>query len=118
MSDAVLDAGPLIHLAELDTLDVLHDLTPLYASDSVWAEVASHQPRALQSSELKLQRITPPAPSPELTALAHAFGLDRGEIESLSLMEGHASAFFLTTMLPRAWLPNSADTACMARSAC
>ncbi|HEX7592919.1 MAG TPA: hypothetical protein VF429_01990 [Anaerolineae bacterium] len=55
MSDAVLDAGPLIHLAELDMLDVLRDLTPLYASDSVWAEVASHQPRALQSPELNLQ---------------------------------------------------------------
>lgn len=96
MSDAVLDAGPLVHLSELGALDVLHDLSPLRVPDSVWAEVTRHQRRAFESPELNLQRITSPPPSAELAALARAFGLDQGEIESLSLMETHPSALFLT----------------------
>ncbi len=96
MTDAVLDAGPLIHLAELSALDVLNDLTLLYIADAMWDEVARHQPQALSSPALSLQRIAAPVLSPGLRTLAIALGLDRGEVESLSLMEIYPHAWFLT----------------------
>ena len=47
MSDAVLDVGPLIHLAELDALDTLMDFSALFVPVVVQEEVECHQPYAL-----------------------------------------------------------------------
>jgi predicted nucleic acid-binding protein len=96
MTEAVLDAGPLIHLAELDALDTLIDLEVLYVAEAVWHEVAAYQPQALEFPGIRLQRIAPLPPSAELQTLALALALDRGEIESLGLMETRPRAWFLT----------------------
>lgn len=96
MTEAILDAGPLIHLAELDALDALSDLMPLRVVETVWEEVSRHQPQALNSPGLSLERTVAPAPSPSLRAMALALGLGRGEVESLSLMELYPYAWFLT----------------------
>ena|GEM_PF-6476026 len=47
MTEAVLDAGPLIHLAELDALDVLCDFSSLLVPEAVWFEVEHHFPEAI-----------------------------------------------------------------------
>jgi predicted nucleic acid-binding protein len=96
MTEAILDAGPLIHLAELGTLDVLSDLSSLYVADAVWEEVACHRPQALNFPNLSLRRISVPPPSISLWTLANSLSLDRGEIESLSLIELYLQAWFLT----------------------
>jgi len=93
--EVVLDAGPLIHLAELDALDALDDLD-LRVPDAVWAEVVSRQSRGLENMGDKLQRVSLPSLSPELQTLAQALSLDRGEIEALGLMEMYPRAWFLT----------------------
>ncbi len=38
MTAAVLDAGPLIHLAEIDSLHLLTIFGALHVPDAVWAE--------------------------------------------------------------------------------
>lgn len=96
MTDAVLDAGPLIHLSEIDALDVLSDLQVLRISNTVWDEVAAHQPQALKYRKLSFQRANVSTPSTDLQTLAVAFALDRGEIDSLCLMEKYPTAMFLT----------------------
>jgi hypothetical protein len=48
MIEAVPDAGPLIHLAELDALDVLQDFS-LRVAPIVREEVQRHRPNALLS---------------------------------------------------------------------
>lgn len=96
MSEAVLDAGPLIHLAELETLDVLADFDILRLPDAVWEEVSAHQRRALKYPGLRLQRVAAPLLSADLRILAQAFSLDRGETESLALMEIHPTSVFFT----------------------
>ncbi|MDL1911502.1 hypothetical protein FBQ81_12565 [Chloroflexi bacterium CFX6] len=58
MSNAVLDAGPSIHLSELQALDVLRDLDVLFVPSSVWEEVAEHQPDALTNPDLNLQKVS------------------------------------------------------------
>jgi predicted nucleic acid-binding protein len=95
MTDAVLDAGPLIHLAELDALDVLRDFT-LYVPDAVWEEVDRHQPNLLSTAGFKITRVITPEPSAELQTIAQALALDRGELEALALLETMPHAMFLT----------------------
>jgi len=96
MSEAILDAGPLIHLAELDALDVLSDFTSLYVPDAVWDEVTNYQSRALEHPKLKIKRLNASISSIALMALAQALTLDKGEIEALALLEGNPQALFLT----------------------
>ncbi len=95
MTEAVLDAGPLIHLAELDALDVLGDLV-LYVAEMVWQEAITHRPQLQESKDINLKRLSASAPSAELQTLARALTLDRGEVEALCLMEKYPNALFLT----------------------
>ncbi len=64
MSEAVLDAGPLIHLAELEALDTLMDFSALFVPMAVQEEVECYQPNALKHSDLSLQHVIAPLPSP------------------------------------------------------
>ena len=48
----VCDAGPLIHLDELDSLRLLSDFDPLLVPGQVWQEVVQHRPQAFSSGDL------------------------------------------------------------------
>ncbi|MHC1686806.1 MAG: DNA-binding protein [Methanothrix sp.] len=96
MIEAVLDAGPLIHLTELNALDTLRSFGTLLVPDAVWLEVEHHQPSALRHSEIPTQRVSAPLPSQALLVVGRALALDRGEIEALSLMDLHPNAVLLT----------------------
>jgi predicted nucleic acid-binding protein len=95
MTDAVLDSGPLIHLAELDALDVVCDFSSLFIPQVVRDEVGRHQPGALTHS-FNLHVIAAPFPHATISILARTLSLDRGELEALSLMELYPQAIFLT----------------------
>ncbi len=96
MSRAVLDAGPLIHLSELQALDVLGDFEVLLVPPSVWTEVEDHQPDALAHSSLNIQKTEIPVVDVNLATLSQALSLDRGEADALALMAFHHDAIFLT----------------------
>ena len=66
MTEAVLDAGPLIHLADLNALDVLCDFSSLLVPEAVWFEVEHHVPEALLTEQIDLQRVKAPRPSQTL----------------------------------------------------
>ena len=92
----VSDAGPLIHLAELDSLALLVDFT-VWVPDAVWLEVSRHRPAALVQPEVRFERRSVARPSnPVLSALGAVLLLDAGELESLALMSGVTKALFLT----------------------
>lgn len=95
MSEAVLDAGPLIHLAELDALDVLKDFGRLSVPMAVWQEVQHHRPEALSWQNLPIERIEAPPLPENLQVLVRAFSLDQGEIQALSLLSARPQAIFL-----------------------
>lgn len=94
--EAVLDAGPLIHLNELEALDVLEDFTNLWLPEAVWQEVSLHAPQVLDTKNLTLQRTSAPLPSPELTTLIQVLSLHSGEQEAIALMQRYPKALFLT----------------------
>lgn len=93
----VCDAGPLIHLDELDSLALLADFGPILVPGQVWDEVNRHRPGIFNSRQIDLQR-KPVEISANLAfqTLAQAMSLDLGEQAALSLMETHPQAILLT----------------------
>jgi predicted nucleic acid-binding protein len=95
--EAVLDAGPLIHLDELGCLDLLADLSPLVAPDVVWEEARIHRD-ALQLGQVRGLRIVPSASgiSARLGVLVDTLGLAGGETAALAVAERRICRMFLT----------------------
>jgi predicted nucleic acid-binding protein len=93
---AVSDAGPLIHLDEIESLELLSDFE-VWVSDRVWREAEHHRPKVFQlTNHFLFRRPGLIEFRPHLKSLAIALSLDPGEMEALSLMESIPSAIFLT----------------------
>ena len=93
----VCDAGPVIHLHELDCLLLLKDFDQVLIASQVWQEVKHHRHRALRISDLSLQKVDVIICSlPPFQFLVRSLSLDLGEQAALSLMQNHPDAIFLT----------------------
>jgi predicted nucleic acid-binding protein len=93
----ICDAGPLIHLGELNAVDLLSGFQSLLVPEQVWSEVDSHFPAALSIHDIKLTRVSIPlANDVFFHTLVRAFVLDIGEQAALSLMQQHPDAILLT----------------------
>lgn len=93
----ICDAGPLIHLDELDCLDLLADFQAVLVPDQVWQEVKRHRPSALEHGLVEFQRLSV-AISREASflALVQTLSLGTGEQAALSLAYLHPDAILLT----------------------
>lgn len=94
----VADAGPLIHLDELDVISVLEDFRQILIPVAVWLEVDRHRAGAcdkLDRSRVRRLDPLPDVPGP-LAQWAKVLALGRGEIEALHWMGTVADAIFLT----------------------
>ena len=100
MTDLLLvicDAGPLIHLDELDSLSLLNDFSQVLVPEQVWQEVEHHRSGALTQTGLSFQQVSVTiSVKPAFQTLVTALSLDLGEQAALSLMETYPQAIFLT----------------------
>ena len=95
--DVVCDAGPLIHLDELDCLDLLDDFRAILVPEQVWREVEYHRPDALKPPGVAIQRVSDSlSEDVSFYALVRALALDLGEQAALSLMACYPDAILLT----------------------
>ena len=93
----ICDAGPIIHLDELDCLDLLADFSQVLVPEAVWHEVQRHRPTACHHRSVLLQRVSPDTPAPpELGAVAQLLNLHTGEWEALRVAMEHPQALLLT----------------------
>lgn len=93
----VCDAGPLIHLDELNCLDLLADFSRVVVPDVVWREVELHRPTALDQKTIRLARLKPrEEPSAELISSHRLLALHSGELQALQLAQELAADFLLT----------------------
>ncbi len=96
-SKIIVDAGPLIHLDELDSLDLLADFPLILVPELVWNEVRRHRPSAFSGGQCRLERQDAGSlADPELEALFKAFALDAGEKGALVCLRSHPGAILLT----------------------
>lgn len=97
ITKVVCDAGPIIHLDELNCLDLLADFQEIVLPDTVRKEVIKYRPLALKRSELSFTRSHRKPPVDErLLTICQIFSLNAGEIEALELMEKNPQTVFLT----------------------
>lgn len=92
----IADAGPLIHLDELNSLDLLTDFGSIIVPNAVWHEVEHHRPHALQHSEINLIRKSVINFSPQVSALTPLYTLHSGEQEALHLCLEFSNSLLLT----------------------
>ena len=93
----VFDAGPIIHLDELNCLDLLCDFQEIILTDTVWEEINQHRPLALKNTDLSLIQVPKKRPINEpLLTLCRIFSLDAGEIEALAILEKNPNTIFFT----------------------
>lgn len=92
----VCDAGPLIHLHELNNLELLEDFSSVLVPAQVWDEVARHAPQALEKADWLVRVPVGFSTAPPFLALVQALALDIGEQAALSLMKQNTDAIFLT----------------------
>ena len=93
----VCDAGPLIHLDELESLDLLADFDVVMVPDIVWREVAQHRADALGRAAADLTRVEVSLPGEAgFQILIRALSLDAGEQAALALMRQYPQAILLT----------------------
>jgi predicted nucleic acid-binding protein len=84
----ICDAGPFIHLDELNCIDLLADFDEIALPLVVEKEISDHRPSALQNQDLHINRSSERTViGEELLTLCRIFSLDAGEIEALALME-------------------------------
>lgn len=99
IGEAIADAGPLIHLREIERLHFLRIFETLYVPDAVWAETVGqkHLPEAELAQLGNVERSSPGtgrvATFIEEQALTH---LDAGERTCLYLLQQHYASLVLT----------------------
>ena len=93
----VCDAGPVIHLDELNCLDLLTDFQEIVLSSKVCEEVKRYRPSALMRQDLSFTTLTQNiSPNEPLLTICRIFALDAGETEALALIQQNPQAMFLT----------------------
>lgn len=92
----VLDAGPIIHLDELNCLDLLEGLGRKKMPAAVLDEVRKHRPELREGAIREIEIVREPASvSPKLTILKNSLSLDVGEIYALALLQELRGNLFL-----------------------
>ena len=91
----VCDAGPLIHLDELDCVGLLDGFGEILVPAAVWGKVEQHRPAALMA-EIPLRQVAAGTVPPDVDVLAHALNLHAGEREALCLARQHRAELLLT----------------------
>lgn len=96
-SRVICDAGPIIHLDEINCLNLLNSFEEIILPLSVEREITVYRPSALTDSNLIVRRQAESLDIGEkLLVLSQIFSLDAGETEALILMESNPNAIFLT----------------------
>ncbi|UCH96185.1 MAG: DNA-binding protein, partial [Candidatus Aminicenantes bacterium] len=77
LKKVVFDAGPIIHLDELNCVDLLGEFQEILLAESVWTEINYYRPLALHKSSLSLKRCPQKYPTGEqLCTMCRTFSLD------------------------------------------
>ena len=90
----VCDAGPVIHLSELNSLYILNDFQTVLVPNGVYNEILKHAPL---EPEIDLKIVSEiPIMDESLRILCKTFSLDLGEMEALAVISEKPEYLFLT----------------------
>ena len=93
----IADAGPIIHLDELNSLSLLTGFDKIIIPETVWHEVQHHRPQALHhAADLAFVRQSALYFSPQVNALTPIYTLHSGEQEALHLCVEFKNSLLIT----------------------
>ena len=93
----IADAGPIIHLDELNSLSLLTGFDKIIIPETVWHEVQHHRPQALHhAADLAFVRLSALDFSPQVDALTPIYTLHAGEQEALHLCVEFKNSLLIT----------------------
>jgi predicted nucleic acid-binding protein len=91
------DAGPIIHLDEIQCLHLMQDFHKVIVPDVVFREVIKHRPNAFGDTEIRWTMVSCNLPVKEpLQTMCRLFALDAGETAALAGMLEEPDLMFLT----------------------
>ncbi|NUM52696.1 MAG: DNA-binding protein [Candidatus Hydrogenedentes bacterium] len=93
----ICDAGPLIHLDELNALDLLADFDRILAPNSFCSEVRRHRPTVFTQKSVSIRCVAPPESAASAAVrLGRLLSLHQGEIDALALAKSTENSLLLT----------------------
>ena len=96
-TSVVCDAGPIIHLDELDCLYLMEDFEKVFVPTVVRKEVLTHRSAAFGDANVRWEEIQDQSPVEEhFQTVFRVFSLDVGEVAALSYMSKKPGLMFLT----------------------
>ena len=96
MGETVCDAGPLIHLDELGSLDLMEGFAPLLITETVWHEATRHRAGlSLAAAPSAVWVRDPQSYDSAMLALVRSFDLDAGKKTALGLMADRRAELLL-----------------------
>ncbi len=95
IQDVILDAGPIIHLEEIDCLHLLLDFKKLIIPDAVWCEVEYHRPSVFKHKDVNFEKVNVVL-GEDILSVCRLFCLGNGELEALALCSQYPDSILLT----------------------
>jgi len=96
-TSVVCDAGPIIHLDELECLPLIEDFERVFVPDVVRKEVLAYRSVAFEDSDVSWSVISHQfTVEAHLQAMCKIFSLDAGEVAALAFMSKEPGLLFLT----------------------
>ena len=93
----VCDAGPIIHLDELNCLDLVFDFNKVFIPEAVLQEIKRHRPQVLKNDLFNYENIKVGSiHNMELKTLVTSLSLHEGEQEALNLMLSKPESMLIT----------------------
>ena len=95
IQNVILDAGPIIHLDEIDSLHLLLDFKKLIIPDAVWREVEYHRPSVFKHKDVNFEKVNVVL-GEDILSVCRLFCLGNGELEALALCSQYPDSILLT----------------------
>ncbi len=96
-TSVVCDAGPIIHLDELECLYLMEDFEKVFVPTVVQKEVLTHRGVVFEDANVRWEEIPDQSPVEEpFRTVYRVFSLDAGEVAALSYMSKKPGLMFLT----------------------
>lgn len=94
--EVISDSGPIIHLDELQCLNLLSDFKRVLIVPAVRNEVIFYRPQLHKNLPQYFCKVDPNPYTPDFLTLCNIFSLDKGEMQALTIMPEYPQAIFLT----------------------
>lgn len=95
IQNVILNAGPIIHLEEIDCLYLLTDFQRLIIPDAVWREVEYHRPSIFKNRDINFEKVSVILDG-DILSVCKLFCLDTGELEAIALCSQYPDSILLT----------------------